>query len=327
MLAPALMVLGVLASLVVPPETTVAADSIDLPVVHRRPIKIRAEVSHQHGLFVQARINHSPLLWFLVDSAAGLPWILDSRRATQLGLAVDGSEPAWGTGLEPFEITYARGTTIELGGFELKDQVVATTPLDSLQRYADRPLDGILGYELFNQFVVEIEYSSGTITLHDPSAYQYSGPGRSVPVAMENNHFYAHTRLTLWGETVEGKFLVDTGAGEIAAALTRPFVDAHKLLNLPRRRIPSRLHAGLGGTTLSLTGRAEMVQIGHVLLRDVLVDLSRDSTGLLASSRFDGVIGGELLRRFKIIFDSARGRIVFEPNAHLPASLDEGLGG
>jgi len=308
-------------------EAMIAPETAAVMSWPRRPISIRADITNQHGIFVQAKINGSRPLWFLVDSAAGYPWILDSQRASELRLALGGKGAGWGTGEDPVDLAFASGASVSVGGCELNHQTLAATSLQELQRYAGRQLDGILGYELFNHYVVEIEYASGTINLYDPVGYQYSGPGKSIPVALENNHFLAKTRIILWGESVEGRFLVDTGAGEIAAALTRPFVDSNKLLMVMRGRIPSRLHAGLGGLTRSLTGRAQSVQIGPVLLRDVLVDLSRDATGLLASSRFDGVIGGELLRRFKVIFDQSHQRIILEPNPHLPASFEVPVGG
>src|SRR5712692_1425789 len=221
------------------PESSPPLESAAVMSWPKRPISIRADITQQHGIFVQAQINGSQPLWLLVDSAAGFPWILDSQRASQLRLPLAGKAAGWGTGEDPFALAFADGTSVNLGGCELNNQTVAATSLNSLQRYAGRQLDGILGYELFNQYVVEIDYTSGTINLYDPAGYEYSGPGQSVPVELENNHFLARVRITLWGETVEGKFLVDTGAGQIAAALTRPFVDSNKLLTRARGRLPS----------------------------------------------------------------------------------------
>src|SRR5712692_9895915 len=220
-------------------EAMIAPETAAVMSWPRRPISIRADITNQHGIFVQAKINGSRPLWFLVDSAAGHPWILDSQLASELRLAVEGKAAGWGTGEDPVDLAFASGASISVGGCELNHQKLAATSLHELQRYAGRQLDGILGYELFNQYVVEIEYASGTINLYDPVGYEYSGPGQSVPVELENNHFLARVRITLWGETVEGKFLVDTGAGQIAAALTRPFVDSNKLLTRARGRLPS----------------------------------------------------------------------------------------
>src|SRR5262249_60545521 len=197
-------------------EMMIAPDTAAVMIPPSRPIYIRADITNQHGIFVQAKINGSQPLWFLVDSAAGYPWIVDSQRASELRLSLAGKAVGWGTGEDPVDLAFATGASISLGGCQLKHQMLAATSLQDLQRHAGRQLDGILGYELFNHYVVEIEYTSGTINLYDPVGYEYSGPGKSVPVTVENNHFLTRARIVLWGETIEGRFLVDTGAGGIA---------------------------------------------------------------------------------------------------------------
>lgn len=47
----------------------------------------------------------------------------------------------------------------------------------------------------------------------------------------------------------------------------------------------------------------------------------------MASPDFDGVIGGEILRRFKVIFDYARGRLILEPNAHYVEAVEYDMSG
>jgi hypothetical protein len=53
------------------------------------------------------------------------------------------------------------------------------------------------------------------------------------------------------------------------------------------------------------------------MFHDLAVELSRDKTGLFASSDFDGILGGEMLRRFKVIFDYSRQRVILEPNPQI----------
>jgi hypothetical protein len=176
-------------------------------------------------------------------------------------------------------------------------------------------LDGIVGYEIFNLFVVEIAYATGLITLHDRATFKYRGAGSVVPIDLEDNRWYATATVLLdSGEPFSGKFLVDTGAGQIAAALTRPFVDGHGLLRLSASSVRSRVHHALGGVTRSFVKNARVFRIGAARMTNVAVDLSRDATGLLASSHYDGVIGGYLLREFTIIFDPFRHQMVFESN-------------
>jgi hypothetical protein len=46
----------------------------------------------------------------------------------------------------------------------------------------------------------------------------------------------------------------------------------------------------------------------------VIVCLSAANSGVLASPRFAGDLGADLLRKFRVIFDYSRNRMVLEPN-------------
>jgi hypothetical protein len=55
--------------------------------------------------------------------------------------------------------------------------------------------------------------------------------------------------------------------------------------------------------------------MGRIVLRDVPVGLSQDTEGAGASTANDGLIGGEVFRRFKVILDLSRKRMILEKNS------------
>ena len=56
------------------------------------------------------------------------------------------------------------------------------------------------------------------------------------------------------------------------------------------------------------------MQLGRFLLKDPPVGLSLDKEGSGASEENDGLIGGEIFRRFRVILDYSRQRMILEPN-------------
>jgi C-terminal processing protease CtpA/Prc len=62
-------------------------------------------------------------------------------------------------------------------------------------------------------------------------------------------------------------------------------------------------------------------------VRDPVVVLSTDARGALASADFDGIIGGDLLRRCHVIFDHPRQRILLEPNASFATPFEYDMSG
>jgi C-terminal processing protease CtpA/Prc len=57
-------------------------------------------------------------------------------------------------------------------------------------------------------------------------------------------------------------------------------------------------------------------------LTDVISSFSQDSGGALASVETAGLIGGEILRRFTVIFDYSRSEMILEPNADFGAPFE-----
>ena len=47
--------------------------------------------------------------------------------------------------------------------------------------------DGILGSEFIKEFVVEVNYDAGAITLHDRETFNYSGQGASIPIRLNSS--------------------------------------------------------------------------------------------------------------------------------------------
>lgn len=279
-------------------------------------------------VLLPARVNDSERLWFVLDSGAGSGLIVDRRRAEVLKLEMRGRAKSTGAGENFYDVTFAENTRVTLGRVRLPPQTARVVSLSSLEPVAGRALDGAIGFGFFSRYVVEVDYAARRVNLYEPRAYRYNGSGTRLPLVVEDNHFFVSARVALPGRgPVEGKFMVDTGAGLTTLILNRPFVESHHLLASLGKRILDRSLPGLGGETKLLLGRAETIQLGGLTIRRPTVTLSQDAKGSLASPEFDGVIGGELLRRFKVIFDSAGRRLILEPNAHFDEPYEHNMSG
>jgi membrane-associated protease RseP (regulator of RpoE activity) len=109
--------------------------------------------------------------------------------------------------------------------------------------------------------------------------------------------------------------------------LNRPAVERHGLLASVEKKFLDRSLPGLGGETSQVLSRAAAIQLGGLTIHQPTVSLSQDAKGALASPGFDGVIGGELLRRFKVIFDPAHRQLILEPNAHFTEPYEHNMSG
>jgi hypothetical protein len=189
-----------------------------------------------------------------------------------------------------------------------------------------RAIGGIIGHDLISQFVVEVDYEQKTINLHAPAAYQYAGAGDRLPITFRGKKPFIDAWITLEGRApIKGKFEVAT-ASSGALLLNRPFVEAHQMLKAVSNTSLGNT-GGAGGLTRTLVGRVRNIKIGRFDISAPIVSFSQATRGEQASAAYDGVLGGEVFRRFKLILDYSRGQIILEPNAHLTEAVEEDMSG
>ena len=126
---------------------------------------------------------------------------------------------------------------------------------------------------------------------------------------------------------LEGQFLVDTGGGFVTVILNALVARSRGLPAPTQTAVLDRSLSGLGGEIRLLVSRATSLALGKLVIREPVIYVSQDRGGALASTDFDGVIGGEILRRFNVIFDYPRRRLILEPNAHYAEAVEYDMSG
>ena len=265
-------------------------------------------------ILVRARVNNSRLLVFMLDTGASGS-LIDSRLARGLRLKYLDKADIKGMG-GSVEGAYFGGATLGLPGVRVFDRKLVGMPLAPLFARFGRRVDGIIGYDFFKLFVVEVDYAGKTISLHEPGSFEYRGAGEVVPFTLRNGHPFTRVRIGFDGhEAVEGDFEVDTGS-DGTLGFNRPFAEKHRLLERLPGVSAAKTGAGAGGETAYVESRVKELRLGRFTFERPLVTFSRDTEGEGTSAESDGQLGGEILRRFKVIFDYPRGRMILEPNAN-----------
>jgi hypothetical protein len=109
---------------------------------------------------------------------------------------------------------------------------------------------------------------------------------------------------------VEARLEVDTGA-DGTLVINGSFVKQQQLLAAMPKTVKDR-GRGLGGEESRLLGQVKAVQLGEFVMKDPPLVLLLDTE--VESKGGDGVVGGEIFRRFKMIIDYSRKRMILEPN-------------
>jgi hypothetical protein len=174
--------------------------------------------------------------------------------------------------------------------------------------------------------VFEIDYDAEVINFYEPESYQYSGAGDVVPITFPGTYPFVHARITLAGRrSLDGNFEIDSGSTG-AITFNTPFVDRNRLLDSVSKSNKSRL-GGVGGSAVAFSGRLKSISLGKFQLDNLVARFSRARRGDDASAKYDGLIGCEILCRFKIVFDYPRRRMMLEPNARFSQLYESDMSG
>jgi hypothetical protein len=255
-------------------------------------------------IYVQARVNGHGPFWFLFDTGATASYF-SVEHADSLAPASDNVS--------------LKGVSLDLSGVKLTGQSFSLVPV-RFGIYDGHPVHGLLGYDFIRRFVVVIDYAGHTMTLHEPGKYVYSGRGHIVQLVMLEDDSGGKVPLVRAAVTqegraeVEGNFIVDTGVRS-AITFNSPFEKLNSLLQFARNTVRVSLGGGaMVRESRQPAGRLKAVRLGRYTVKNPVAIFFQDTTGIVASPEFDGVIGGEVLRRFKVIFDYPRERMILEPN-------------
>jgi predicted aspartyl protease len=286
-------------------------------------VTIPFELSGNH-IYVRGRINGSEPLWFIIDSGASRSGI-NLKRAQELGLRLEGEHTLAGAA-GAVKSARIRDVSFNLPGVDLTNLIVSAFALNDIELYAGRPVDVVLGHDLFIRFVVEIDYETRRMSLYNASGYRYRGRGETVPILLSRNQPWVHAEINLPGlGPIGGQFVIDTGA-QCALMLHPGFARQQKVLESVAMTVATQA-TGVGGELPVKLGRIESFQWGSFVIHNPIALFPETEVGTFAGSNKAGNIGGAILRRFKLIFDYTRQRIILEPNRYFPEPEDFDMSG
>lgn len=267
-------------------------------------------------IYLKVKVNNSSPLSFILDSGAGSN-CLDLDLAQKMGIQTMGKVEAKGVGGST-DASFLQVDSVVVGGLILLDQKMASIRLSSLGRFDGMDIDGILGYDFLNRFVVGIDYQNQMISIGEPDSFTYSGVGERIPITIEGNTPQLMAKID--GE-YEAAFRIDTGSRS-SLDLHAPFVREHAFL----KKYPKYLEApggfGVGGASKMVIGRIKSLQIGSFVISFPVCGFSLAEEGAFATTKSAGNIGGGILKRFTVIFDYAHNQMILEKNADFD-SLDK----
>jgi hypothetical protein len=216
---------------------------------------------------------------------------------------------------------------LSLGGIDLPRQTVVVYRFSELEPILGRRIDGIIGRNLFERFVVEFDYINKSITLYEPKSYTYSGTGVKLSITFDDDLPMVPGTVTPneGSPGLPGKFLIDTGAND-QLDLNTGFVKKHRILDAVSRTVSASAF-GAKGESKGRSGRIFALKLGSFRVHNPISGLSEATSGVEADPDREGRIGGGILSRFHLVFDYSRKVLFVTPNERLADSFETDMTG
>ncbi len=271
--------------------------------------------------FAQVSINGGPPRTFLIDTGAGLTAI-SRELADTLGLAL--GDPigivGLGGGVEARSATLAQ---VGFGSLVRKDVSCLVLDFEEMRRNMGLAVEGILGFSALNRYAVTFDFAAGTLEVAQNAAARKPGPGGTrVPMQMLGGQALVDGAVD---GGVKSSFILDTGSW--ITFVPRSVGKALRTI----RRVPGIPFVGADGRVLEAEAvRARGLTIGAARVdRPVLLFATSggasDPVGLTLASGDRGVLGANVLRRFRVTLDYPRGELVLDPAPAGARGVEEGL--
>ncbi|WP_158546148.1 aspartyl protease family protein [Adhaeribacter pallidiroseus] len=272
---------------------------------------------HRNLIVVPVYINQKGPFNFILDTGVGVTLITDPALKDSLQLKNGVNISVAGMGSEAdLKAFIASGISMKLGQTtaNLLQVAVLSEDVFNLSSYVGVPIYGILGYQFFSSFVVQIKYSEMRILAQNFADFKYRrNYGPSLPITIEGQKPYLTTVAQMQDDRkVQVKLIIDTGAGH-ALSLEQ---ESNAAIKVPSPSITAQLGKGLSGTINGQLGRIKSFSLHHYSLQNVLTSYPnyQDVGAKVFLVPRNGNIGNELLKRFDVVFDYKRRTMYMKPN-------------
>ncbi len=260
-------------------------------------------------IVLSGKVNEHFAANLVLDSGAdGL--YLDSANFAETGIRVQRSQQALlpGAGSTPQRIMVILDTIKTT--FNGVPYIPRYTPLIALRPILGEGVDGVIGMSFLRDYIVELDYQKRMLKLMKPEEFSIPSDYEALPMETRNNRIYVDLSVGITeDDVIQEKFQIDLGNGG-SLDITSPVATKYDLDNKAGKRLKYRnVSGGIGGEVQGHQFRARFIRIGSFKIDLPVVDYSSDNSGALAKEEIGGLLGNEILERFKVVFDFTNSKL------------------
>ena len=269
-------------------------------------------------IIIPVKVNDVELS-FILDTGVSKTIIFNYKNISD-SLKMRDTEPIYLRGLGEGESVVAlksRNNAFKIGDAIKLNQDLFAVYNENIN-FAPRlgiPVHGIVGFDLFKDLVVEINYSNKYIRLTEPEEFHYKKCKKCETLNLEfyNNKPYLNANVKIEEKDIAVKLLIDSG-GSDALWL---FEDEDLGIRHSDKYFEDFLGHGLSGSVYGKRSKIDEISFKAFIIKDANVAFP-DSSSIAFAKQFkdrNGSLAGNILKRFNLIVDYQKASITLKKNA------------
>ncbi len=279
-------------------------------------------------IIVPLQVNGTPLS-FVLDSGVSKPILfnLADQDSVQLNNVKEVTINGLGDG-EAVNALSSTGNFFQLGAIKNPNQELFVV-MDAGINFSPTlgiPVHGIIGFDLFKDLVVEINYGKQIVKFHDPKTYRHKNRTNTemLDISLVGSKAFLKAKVAIENhDMVTVKMLLDTGSSDAI------WLFENDSIYVPQHNYDDFLGKGLAGDIYGKRTRVKKIKIGSFVLSDAKAAFPNMSVFNAIKDLGDrnGSLGGELLKRFNIVFDYPNERIFIKKNSNFKLPFQYNISG
>lgn len=215
------------------------------------------------------------------------------------------------------EALKSRNNTLEINGFKSTNHLLYVV-LDqsfNLSSHIGIPVNGIIGYKIFKNNLVEINYEKKRVSVYSEEAKikkRIEKRFQRVPITIERSKPYILGNVTINAVEIPTKLLIDIGNSDAIWL----FENKERSINVPSKNFEDYLGKGFSGDVEGRRAQVEKFSFSKFEFNRPIVafpDSSSIQNVKMVKDRA-GSVGSEILKRFDIFFDYPNEQLYLRKN-------------
>ena len=249
-------------------------------------------------IFVDVYLNNQGPFKFMFDT--GSVNVMTPEVAKKLRVSLTRDKDGTGAGEKTFRVDKTKVNQMRVGEANFVSNDFLVIDMNEIKKaFNMTAFDGTIGYEVLQQYMVDVNFEKSTLTLNSDLSKQIKKSYTAIPFQMAVDKPVIEGKI----QNIPAKILVDTGD---RSALTvfknfRSNEDIQKIFMNSEEQITGY---GAGGPIPALLGTTPRLELHpQITLKNVISRAPTTAKGFNILKEMNASVGNEVLKQFNVVFD------------------------